>query len=172
MDFLKLCFKKNPTERPKAAELLFHPWIQKEQNRLNGMAPPTPTATHSLGSHKKRTTQKHKRMSSSMTMSDLKKMPELPKPSQSTLLPTEPFSRRGSAGTLVSSPTSSLQHRSIFAQKVNQKRAADLRQSMPAEPVHKHKLIEGSFPKGLGKCKVCHTMVKNDALVCKGKKRK
>ncbi|KAI9468131.1 MAG: kinase-like domain-containing protein [Benjaminiella poitrasii] len=29
VDFLKLCFKKNPIERPKAAYLLYHPWIVK-----------------------------------------------------------------------------------------------------------------------------------------------
>ncbi|KAI7899271.1 kinase-like domain-containing protein [Cokeromyces recurvatus] len=31
-DFLKLCFKKNPLERPKATYLLYHPWIVKNNN--------------------------------------------------------------------------------------------------------------------------------------------
>ncbi|KAL7320772.1 Protein kinase of the Mitotic Exit Network [Mucor circinelloides] len=37
-DFLKLCFKKNPVERPKAIHLMHHPWVsQKDRN-----APPPP----------------------------------------------------------------------------------------------------------------------------------
>lgn len=45
-DFLKLCFKKNPVERPKAIHLMHHPWVlQKERNVPPPNTPSTPTTT-------------------------------------------------------------------------------------------------------------------------------
>ncbi|CEP19177.1 hypothetical protein [Parasitella parasitica] len=44
-DFLKLCFKKNPLERPKAIHLMHHPWVlQKERNVPPPTTPSSPTA--------------------------------------------------------------------------------------------------------------------------------
>jgi hypothetical protein len=154
--------------------------------------PPTPTVTRSSSGKKKRTNQEYKRMSSSKTITDFtNEYKETNETARGLLSPSFFNTLRRSTGpqTAPCSPTppTPTSHKSLFSSKFHQKSADLMRQSLPAD-VHKHKLIEGSFPKGkstlllffpafkltflnkigLGKCKVCNCTVKNNALVCKG----
>lgn len=139
LNFLKLCFKKNPVERPTAQHLLHHPWVQ---HTIPSTGPIEPVRSNStiLNNYLKRTTK-----------IDDKIILESHDP-----LPT-------------------FQPSTKLSSKLVPKKSLMTRQSMPIvsnqyqHKPHEHNLIEGSFPKGAGQCKVCHNHIKNDALVCKGK---
>lgn len=185
-NFLKLCFKKNPHERPTAQMLLHHPWV---------------TASPSTSSS---TITKHVRKSNSTILNHyLQKTIEkddtivLGNYSPSSPYYTSPIHsqqqhplspshlKQPSPPPHSDLPTFQTKSISSFANKFN-KRSTNLnavgltaRQSMPAIVLNKqqthdipltphvHNLIDCSFPKGAGQCKVCQNEIKHNALVCK-----
>ncbi|CAO3667237.1 hypothetical protein CU097_009917 [Rhizopus azygosporus] len=144
-DFLMLCFRKNPIDRPTASELLDHPWILKYQKPLEVSS----TTSSPILMAKKPTAQSLTRKVRS----------------NSTLL-NQMQEHAVVAGE------------SLLAKKLQQRQQLghlSTRQSMPVvsnthvrpKPSHMHSLIDCSFPKGAGNCKVCDIPIKRDAFVCK-----
>ncbi|KAG0793054.1 hypothetical protein G6F16_003887 [Rhizopus arrhizus] len=118
-NFLKLCFKKNPQDRPSAQELLRHPWVLQHKRPLDISS----------------TTSSPSILMNKAVASEGKKQP-----------------RRTS----------------------DNNNCITTRQSMPVvsnsyvkQSRHKHSLIDCSFPKGGGTCKVCDVPIKRNALVCR-----
>ncbi|RCI01969.1 hypothetical protein CU098_009991, partial [Rhizopus stolonifer] len=137
-NFLELCFKKNPSERPSAQELLRHPWIKQHRKTLD--------------------------VSSTTSSPSILMKKAGANPSRSVK----------SKSTAVATPGES-----SFAKKAQQKKTPGnltTRQSMPVvsndhvkprRDKHIHDLIDCSFPKGAGTCKVCNLAIKRNAFMCK-----
>jgi serine/threonine protein kinase len=157
LNFLKLCFKKNPVERPTAQHLLHHPWVT-QQSTIPPTCPITPVARSNstiLNNYLKKTTKKDDKiiLDTSNPMKIMSPSPVAPyySPISNTLI------RQHELPTFQPS-------KSLFASKFNQrqdgKKSLLTRQSMPIvsnqyqqqqkqEHIpHVHNLIECSFPKG------------------------
>ncbi|KAG2234680.1 hypothetical protein INT48_005832 [Thamnidium elegans] len=180
-NFLKLCFKKNPVERPTAQHLLHHPWVTQQPVMTTPLVSPiipkpvTRDNSTILDNYLKKNTQKDDKI----IIDTSRESNSPPVPHCSPIPPTPPHH-------LLSPKDHSLpsfQSKSLFANKFSQRQRGEgtllSRQSMPVVSnqfqqqqqvglsPHVHNLIECSFPKGAGQCKVCNNQIKHDALVCK-----
>ncbi|KAI9253095.1 kinase-like domain-containing protein [Helicostylum pulchrum] len=197
-NFLKLCFKKNPVERPTAQHLLYHPWVTQQPVTTTPLVSPiipkpeTRNNSTILDSYLKKNTQKDDKI----IIDTSREYNSPPVPRCSPIPPNT----TATATTTTTPPHHSLspkdhslpsfQSKSLFANKFSQRQRGEgallTRQSMPVVSnqfqqqqqqkqqeqqaglsPHVHNLIECSFPKGAGKCKVCSNHIKHDALVCK-----
>ncbi|KAG2197477.1 hypothetical protein INT47_003085 [Mucor saturninus] len=166
LNFLKLCFKKNPVERPTAQHLLHHPWVRQQQEQPLTVGPIRSNSTI-LNSYLKKATKKDDKITllehpmSPSPLTPFYTPITLPTPngfSSSKLIPRKMDGKK-SLITRQSMPIVSNQYQQQQKQQQQQERD----QSSP----HVHNLIECSFPKGAGQCKVCNHTIKHDALVCK-----
>lgn len=149
-DFLKLCFKKNPVERPKAIHLLHHPWILK-----NEKTPHKSNSTILQNYLQKTTKQDDQFIMADYPLTIQKHAPSPSSTSPHTPYPSSsPMSSRTQQHQLDSSAIPPIT--SKFVSKLNQQSALKARQSMPIvanyqqspPQQHVHDLIECSFPKG------------------------
>jgi serine/threonine protein kinase len=165
---LKLCFKKDPLERPTADQLLLHPWVVQSATPM--MSPITPQVRKSnstiLNNYVQKTVSKD-----DMLILDSQIIPrgshsmKVTSPSSNITLPPPPPLPAHNQQSATSFSLSTLQSKSLFVNKFNQRQYngnSMARQSMPAIVVtatnqpttttkqqdHVHNLIECSFPKG------------------------
>lgn len=143
-DFLKLCFKKNPVERPKAIHLLQHPWIlqnDKIPHRSNNAI---------LQNYLQKNTRKEDQFI-------ITESPFQHAPSASSISPHTPYHPSSPRTQQLATDSSVLPSTpSKFLSKLQQQNTLKARQSMPIvanyqQPLsqqHTHDLIECSFPKG------------------------
>lgn len=152
---MRLCFKKNPVERPTAQHLLHHPWVRQQQDQpCPSMTIPPPTTTTTviapirsnstiLNSYLKKATKKDDKI-------NLLEHPMSPSPLAPYYSPiTLPTPNGFSSSKLI-------------PRKMDGKKSLITRQSMPIvsnqyqqaqrdQSAHVHNLIECSFPKGTQK---------------------
>lgn len=177
-NFLKLCFKKNPVERPTAQHLLHHPWVTQQPVTtaplVSPIIPKPVTRNNStiLDNYLKKNTQKDDkiiidtstRKSNSPLVPHCSPIPSPPSTTTATSPPHHSLSPKDHS-------LPSFQSKSLFANKFSQRQRGEgtllTRQSMPVVSnqfqqqqqkkqqeqqaglsPHVHNLIECSFPKG------------------------
>ncbi|KAK4511656.1 uncharacterized protein ATC70_012873 [Mucor velutinosus] len=139
-DFLKLCFKKNPVERPKAIHLLHHPWVSQKDRNAALPSPNTPSTP---------TTATTTAPNSTILQSYLRKAV---KKDVSLMLDIDPVSKRKDSAASVISPISNLS--SPIAPYV---RSFD----------HTHVMVKITFAEGSGPmCPFCKERNQETASMC------
>ncbi|KAF7730407.1 hypothetical protein EC973_002213 [Apophysomyces ossiformis] len=166
-DFLGLCFKKSPENRPTAAELLNHRWIKNNCSENNITrhrdermpVSPIPEERPDQLLSPRISSQPFQKSSSAAAsvMTDAVNLAEL-----------SPLSRKTTASTLMDeiepSKSQSTPHvakssrTSVLANKFQERHAM--------QEKREHHFVKGSFGKAAIRCKACQLPIKHKALVC------
>lgn len=147
MDFLQLCFRKSPNERPTARELLDHPWIVSN-------------ASYSTDIHQHQ--QQPDRLS---VQSNNSKPISSSFPRSFQYNPVHEIDS-SDAESITTSSTPSLHRGSILVNKLHERQEKRFSPSPP--PQQEHCFVKGSFAKASIRCKACQLPIKRNALVCEG----
>ncbi|GAN01455.1 conserved hypothetical protein [Mucor ambiguus] len=143
-DFLKLCFKKNPVERPKAIHLLHHPWVSQKDKNAALPSPKTPSTPTSAT-----TTAPSYNSNGTILQSYLKKAV---KKEANLMLDIDPVPKRKNSAVSVTSPINNI--------------------SSPIAPYarpfgHTHVMVKITFAEGSGPmCPFCKERNQETASMC------
>ncbi|KAI7880610.1 kinase-like protein [Lichtheimia hyalospora FSU 10163] len=144
LEFLQLCFRKSPNDRPTARELLNHPWIVSN-------------ASYSTDIHQ------HQQSDQLSVQSNSNKPISSSFPRSFQYNPVSEIDSSDAESTTTSS-TPSLHRGSILVNKLHERQEKRFTPSPP--PQQEHCFVKGSFAKASIRCKACQLPIKRNALVC------
>ena len=142
-DFLQLCFRKNPDDRPSALDLLDHAWIQRHYH-----------ASDTEDDLSDGLISRERLIDTSRPVS---------------LLFPRDFEYHSDVEHRRTSSTQDLPQPSILVNKLQERQEKG--RSTALSIARDHYFIKGSFPKGAIRCKACQLPIRRNALVCEGNAR-
>ncbi|KAI9322517.1 kinase-like domain-containing protein [Dichotomocladium elegans] len=141
LNFLRLCLRKNPVDRPTAKELLIHPWLKQGESSVPLPSNSAPDSVNAV------------------------QLKPVSKPISSSFPRSFHYTPLNELDSDIETDREavSLKRGSILVNKLQERQ-----KSRPPLPQREHCFVKGSFAKSTIRCKACHIPIKRNALICEG----